>query len=37
MWVEVYWLSWVGKWTEDWFSAHGLYRLRGTIRYPKAA
>jgi RNA-directed DNA polymerase len=25
------------QWTEDWFSARGLYRLRGTIRYPKAA
>jgi RNA-directed DNA polymerase len=25
------------QWTEDWFNAHGLYRLRGTIRYPKAA
>jgi len=25
------------QWTEDWFSAHGLYRLRGTVRYPKAA
>jgi RNA-directed DNA polymerase len=24
-------------WTEDWFSGHGLYRLRGTIRYPGAA
>jgi len=24
-------------WTEDWFSGHGLHRLRGTIRYPKAA
>jgi RNA-directed DNA polymerase len=24
-------------WTEDWFNGHGLYRLRGTIRYPKAA
>ena len=23
--------------TEDWFNGHGLYRLRGTIRYPKAA
>ena len=23
-------------WTEDWFNGHGLYRLRGTIRYPKA-
>jgi len=26
-----------GAWTEDWFNGHGLYRLRGTIRYPKAA
>jgi len=25
------------QWTEDWFNEHGLYRLRGTIRYPKAA
>jgi RNA-directed DNA polymerase len=24
-------------WTENWFNGHGLYRLRGTIRYPKAA
>ncbi len=24
-------------WTEEWFKGHGLYRLRGTIRYPKAA
>jgi RNA-directed DNA polymerase len=24
-------------WTEDWFDQHGLYRLRGTIQYPKAA
>ena len=24
-------------WTEDWFNGYGLYRLRGTIRYPKAA
>ena len=22
---------------EDWFNGHGLHRLRGTIRYPKAA
>ncbi len=21
-------------WTREWFEAHGLYRLRGTIRYP---
>jgi RNA-directed DNA polymerase len=26
-----------GAWTEDWFKGHGLYRLRGTIRYPRAA
>lgn len=26
-----------GQWTEDWFNARGLYRLRGTIRYPNAA
>jgi RNA-directed DNA polymerase len=25
------------RWTEDWFNELGLYRLRGTIRYPKAA
>ncbi|MBO0811454.1 MAG: group II intron reverse transcriptase/maturase [Microlunatus sp.] len=25
------------QWTEDWFDDHGLYRLRGTVRYPKAA
>ena len=24
-------------WTEDWFNGQGLHRLRGTIRYPKAA
>jgi len=24
-------------WTGEWFNGHGLYRLRGTIRYPKAA
>ena len=24
-------------WTEDWLNGHGLYRLRGTIRYPEAA
>ena len=24
-------------WNEDWFNGHGLYPLRGTIRYPKAA
>ena len=27
----------VQAWTEDWFNGHGLHRLRGTIRYPKAA
>jgi RNA-directed DNA polymerase len=27
----------VDQWTEDWFNGHGLYRLRGTIRYPKTA
>jgi len=26
-----------GAWTENWFNGHGLYRLRGTIRYPRAA
>jgi RNA-directed DNA polymerase len=26
----------VQAWTEDWFNGHGLYRLRGTVRYPKA-
>ena len=25
------------QWDEDWFNGHGLYRLRGTVRYPKAA
>lgn len=24
------------RWTEDWFNGMGLYRLRGTIRYPEA-
>jgi RNA-directed DNA polymerase len=24
-------------WTREWFEAHGLYRLRGTIRYPASA
>jgi RNA-directed DNA polymerase len=24
-------------WTEHWFNGHGLHRLRGTVRYPKAA
>jgi RNA-directed DNA polymerase len=27
----------VQRWTEDWFNGLGLYRLRGTIRYPEAA
>jgi RNA-directed DNA polymerase len=27
----------VDQWTEQWFNDHGLHRLRGTIRYPKAA
>ena len=27
----------VDQWTEDWFNEMGLHRLRGTIRYPKAA
>ena len=25
------------QWTEEWFTGHGLHRLRGTICYPKAA
>jgi RNA-directed DNA polymerase len=25
------------QWDEDWFNGHGLHRLRGTIRYPRAA
>ena len=25
------------EWNENWFNGHGLHRLRGTIRYPKAA
>lgn len=25
------------QWTSDWFQDKGLYRLRGTVRYPKAA
>jgi RNA-directed DNA polymerase len=25
------------QWTEDWFNGHGLFRLRGTVRYPKTA
>jgi RNA-directed DNA polymerase len=24
-------------WTREWFSGHGLHRLGGTVRYPKAA
>jgi len=24
-------------WTREWFEAHGLYQLRGTIRYPAPA
>jgi len=24
-------------WTREWFEAHGLYRLRGTMRYPGLA
>ena len=24
-------------WTEEWFNGHGLYRLRGTVRYPRGA
>jgi RNA-directed DNA polymerase len=24
-------------WAREWFEAHGLYRLRGTIRYPELA
>jgi RNA-directed DNA polymerase len=27
----------VQAWTEEWFNGHGLFRLRGTVRYPKAA
>jgi RNA-directed DNA polymerase len=27
----------IRQWNEDWFNGLGLYRLRGTIRYPKAA
>jgi RNA-directed DNA polymerase len=27
----------IDAWTEDWFNGHGLHRLRGTIRYPRAA
>jgi len=25
------------EWTREWFEGHGLYRLRGTVRYPEAA
>jgi len=25
------------EWTQEWFNGHGLYQLRGTIRYPRAA
>jgi RNA-directed DNA polymerase len=25
------------QWNEEWFNGHGLHRLRGTIRYPRAA
>jgi RNA-directed DNA polymerase len=25
------------QWTQEWFEGHGLHRLSGTIRYPKAA
>ncbi|MEM6110781.1 group II intron reverse transcriptase/maturase [Mycobacterium sp. 050272] len=25
------------QWTQEWFNGHGLHRLRGTVRYPKAA
>ena len=27
----------VQQWTQEWFEGHGLYRLRGTIRYPGVA
>jgi RNA-directed DNA polymerase len=26
-----------GGWTEEWFNGHGLHKLRGTVRYPRAA
>uniref|UniRef100_UPI002609459A group II intron maturase-specific domain-containing protein n=1 Tax=Mycobacterium sp. TaxID=1785 RepID=UPI002609459A len=26
-----------GQWTQEWFNGHGLHRLRGTVRYPRAA
>jgi RNA-directed DNA polymerase len=25
------------QWTREWFEGHGLHRLSGTVRYPKAA
>ena len=25
------------RWTHDFFQGHGLYRLRGTVKYPEAA
>ena len=27
----------MSTWTREWFEAHGLYRLRGTVRYPGVA
>lgn len=24
------------EWTENWFTNHGLYRLRGSVRYPRS-
>jgi RNA-directed DNA polymerase len=27
----------VRQWDEDWFNGLGLYRLRGTVRYPRTA
>jgi RNA-directed DNA polymerase len=24
-------------WTDEWFNGQGLHRLRGTVRYPRAA
>jgi len=27
----------VQAWTQDWFNGNGLYRLRGKVRYPRAA
>jgi RNA-directed DNA polymerase len=29
--------SQTAAWTREWFEAHGLYRLRGTVRYPGLA